>query len=51
MSRRVAFWLAWSLAALSVASFITSIPLYFPPSWTASLGSTMPLRMGQRYTG
>jgi hypothetical protein len=48
MSRRVAFWLAWSLAALSVASFITSIPLYFlarpaqetPISWN-TLGNLL----------
>src|SRR5215208_5102738 len=48
MSRRLAFWLAWSLAALSVASFITSIPLYFlarpaqeaPISWN-TLGNLL----------
>ena len=48
MIRRLAFWLAWSLAALSVASFITSIPLYFlarpaqeaPISWN-TLGNLL----------
>jgi hypothetical protein len=48
MSRRLAFWLAWSLASLSVASFITSILLYFfarpaqeaPISWN-TLGNLL----------
>src|SRR5215213_1058231 len=44
MSRRLAFWLAWSLAALSVALFLASIPLYVlarsaqvPSSWAVNL--------------
>jgi hypothetical protein len=48
MSRRLAFWLAWSLASLSVASFIISILLYFlarpaqeaPVSWN-TLGNLL----------
>jgi hypothetical protein len=28
MSRRVAFWLAWSLATLSLVSFVTAVALY-----------------------
>jgi hypothetical protein len=40
MSRRIAAWLAWSLAGLSVAMFVANVVLYFltrsvqpPPSW------------------
>jgi hypothetical protein len=45
MSRRAAAWLAGSLAALSVAMFVVSIPLWFlargadlPKSWRADVG-------------
>jgi hypothetical protein len=44
MSRRAAVWLAWSLAGLSGAMFLASIPLwalaqgaYVPSSWGADL--------------
>jgi hypothetical protein len=44
MSARTAAWLAWSLAALSVAMFVTSVALYVlarsapvPSSWGANL--------------
>ena len=44
MSRRAAAWLAWSLAALCVAVFVGSVPLFVlarsahvPSSWNADL--------------
>jgi hypothetical protein len=45
MSRRTAAWLAWSLAGLTLAMFVATIPLWFlargadlPSSWRADVG-------------